>query len=61
MADGKCWMAMRINSGSVRTPSLALSCVHVLVTVWKRCVKHAFRYSPGVVSHSPGVGAMLSH
>jgi hypothetical protein len=30
---GKCWMAMRINSGSVRTPSFAFSCALVLTTV----------------------------
>ena len=33
VAEGRCWIAIRINSGSVRTPSLALSCVQVLATV----------------------------
>ena len=33
IAEGRCWMAIRISSGSVRTPSLALSWVQVLATV----------------------------
>ena len=32
-AVGRCWMAIRISSGRVRTPSLALSWVQVLATV----------------------------
>ena len=33
VAEGRCWMAIRISSGSVRTPSFALSWVQVLATV----------------------------
>ena len=33
VSEGRCWMAMRISSGSVRTPSLVLIWVQVLATV----------------------------